>query len=457
VRDFPQTCLSKPLRAPKLRILSQPIRATARVAGHFLSPGQALAIAVLGLAGVAAFGITPDTSLNAPSVHTIFRPLPLPAVAISEPADELYWREERVERGDTIGSLLARASVVDPDALNFLRTDPAARPLYQLKPGRPLQVATDDDGRLAGLRFLAGNGELLSIARTDGGFVAQRGTPANDTRLTLRAGEIESSLFAAADDAGLPDSVTLALTDIFGGEIDFYHDLRRGDRFAVLYETRYVDGEPAGTGRVVAAEFDNGTRTLRAFLWRAPDGKEGYYNEYGRNSRNAFLRSPMEFSRVTSGFTQARLHPILHTMRAHKGTDFAAPVGTPVRATAEGVVTFVGQQTGYGNVIMLKHDGRYSTVYAHLSRFAADTREGARIHQGETIGYVGQTGWATGPHLHYELRVDGEPRDPMTVALPMATPVTDQERTAFAAAIAPLAGELAVVRELPVSRLVAAN
>jgi murein DD-endopeptidase MepM/ murein hydrolase activator NlpD len=445
------------LRAHKLRILSQPLRATCHFVAHVISPGQALAIAVLGFAGVAAFGITPDTSLDAPSVRKIFRTLPLPAVAFSDATDERYWREERVERGDTIGSLLARASVVDPDAMEFLRNDAAARALYQLKPGRPLQVATDDDGRLAGLRFVAAGGELLSIARTSNGFVAKRETPAEDTRLTLRAGEIESSLFAAADDANLPDSVTLALTDIFGGEIDFYHDLRRGDRFAVLYETRYVDGEPVGTGRVVAAEFDNGKRTLRAFLWKSPDGTEGYYNEDGRNSRNAFLRSPMEFSRVTSGFTQARLNPVLHTMRAHKGTDFAAPIGTAVRATADGVVTFVGQQTGYGNVIMLKHDGRYSTVYAHLSRFADETRDGARIHQGETIGYVGQTGWATGPHLHYELRVDGEPRDPMTVALPMATPVTDQERASFASAIAPLAGELAVVRELPVNRLVAAN
>jgi murein DD-endopeptidase MepM/ murein hydrolase activator NlpD len=447
----------RPLRAHKLRILSQPLRAAARAFAHLISPGQALAIAVLGLAGVAAFAITPNTAVDTPFVRTISRTLALPAVADSEPPDQRYWREERVERGDTIGSLLARASVVDADAMTFLRADPAARALYQLKPGRPLQVATDDEGRLTGLRFLAGNGELLSIARSVGGFTAKREAPPDDTRLTLRAGEIESSLFAAADSADLPDSVTLALTDIFGGEIDFYHDLRRGDRFAVLYETRYVDGEPAATGRVVAAEFDNGGKTHRAYLWRSPDGTEGYYNEDGRNSRNAFLRSPMEFSRVTSGFTLARLHPVLHTMRAHKGTDFAAPIGTPVRATADGVVTFVGQQTGYGNVIMLKHDGRYSTVYAHLSRFAPDMRDGGRIRQGETIGYVGQTGWATGPHLHYELRVDGEPRDPLTVALPMATPVTDQQRPAFAAAIAPLAGELAVVRELPVSRLVAAN
>jgi len=433
------------------------LRASFRALARIVSPGQSLAIVVLGLAGVAAFGITPDTTLDTPSVRTITRALPLPAVAADDSADGPYWREERVTRGDTIGSLLARAAVVDADAMEFLRNDATARALYQLKPGRPLAVATDDDGRLTGLRFLSADGQLLSIARTGSGFVATRKAPPDDTRLTLRAGEIQSSLFAAADAAELPDSVTLALADIFGGDIDFYHDLRRGDRFAVLYETRYVNGEPAGTGRVVAAEFDNGGRTLRAYLWRAPDGTEGYYNEDGRNSRNAFLRSPMEFSRITSGFTMARFHPVLHTMRAHKGTDFAAPIGTPVRATADGVVTFVGQQTGYGNVIMLKHDGRYSTVYAHLSRFAGETRQGVRIHQGETIGYVGQTGWATGPHLHYELRVDGEPRDPMTVALPMATPVGDQQRAAFAAAIAPLAGELAVVRELPPTRLVAAN
>jgi murein DD-endopeptidase MepM/ murein hydrolase activator NlpD len=424
-----------------------------------LSPGQALAIVVLGLAGVAAFGITPDTSLDTVAVRSISRPLPLPAIASAEEIGDRYWREERVQRGDTIGSLLARAAVVDADAMDFLRTDPAARALYQLRPGRPLFVATDDEGRLAGLRFLAGNGEMLSIARNGNGngFRAQRDAPPEDTRITLRAGEIESSLFAAADTAGLPDSVTLALADIFGGDIDFYHDLRRGDRFAVLYETRYVDGEPAGTGRILAAEFENAGVTLRAFLWRTPDGTEGYYNENGRNSRKAFLRSPMEFSRITSGFTMTRLHPVLHTMRAHKGTDFAAPMGTPVRVTADGVVVFAGEQTGYGNIVVVKHDGRYSTAYAHLSRFAEGLRNGASVRQGDTVAYVGQTGWATGPHLHYELRVDGEPRDPMTIALPVATPVSDLERAAFAAAIAPLAGELAVLRDLPDTRIVAAD
>jgi len=426
--------------------------------GRLFSPGQALAVAVLGLAGVAAFGITPDTSLDPLAVRNISRTLPAPVIAIADEGDARYWREERVERGDTIGSLLARASVADPDAMNFLRSDPSARALYQLKPGRPLHVAVDEDGRLAGLRFLAPNGDVLSIARTGDGFVATHGAPPEDVRLTLRAGEIRTSLFAAADEAGLPDSVTLALADVFGGEIDFYHDLHRGDRFAVLYETRYVDGEPAGTGRILAAEFENKGVTLRAFLWRGPDSRDGYYNEDGRNSRNAFLRSPMEFSRITSGFTQARLDPILHELRAHRGTDFAAPIGTPVRATADGAVAFAGQQNGYGNVIIVKHDGRYSTVYAHLSRFAQGVRTGARVEQGETIGYVGQTGWATGPHLHYELRVDGEARDAMSVALPVATPIAEDQRGAFAAAIAPLASELAVVRDLPDdTRIVAAQ
>ncbi|MGE5738270.1 MAG: peptidoglycan DD-metalloendopeptidase family protein [Betaproteobacteria bacterium] len=441
-----------PLITHKPKILAQPLRTIARS----LSAGQALAVAVLGFAGVAAFGITPDTALDTVAVRHVSRALPIPAIAPSAAAEDHYWREERVQRGDTIGSLLARAAVDDPAAMEFLRTDPSARALYQLRPGRALKVATDDDGRLAGLRFLAGNGEILSVGRSAQGFTTQREAAPADTRVTMRAGEIETSLFAAADAADLPDAITLALADVFEGDIDFYHDLRRGDRFIVLYETRYVDGEPAGTGRILAAEFVNRGVAVHAFLWQAPDGSEGYYDETGRSSRKSFLRSPMEFSRITSGFTQGRFHPIMHTMRAHRGTDFAAPMGTPVRATADGVVTVAGEQNGYGNVVILQHDGRYTTVYAHLSRFAEDIRGGARIRQGDTLGYVGQTGWATGPHLHYELRVDGEPQDALTAALPMATPVSDDQRPAFAARIAPLAGELAVVRALPDVR-VAAN
>jgi len=332
-------------------------------------------------------------------------------------------------------------------------------PLYQLRPGRPVRVALDDDGRLLALRFVAGGGggDLLEIKRSGADFVAQSAPPPAETRVTLRAGEIRSSLFGAADDVGLPDAVTLALAEIFAGDIDFYHDLRRGDRFSVLYETRYVDGEAVGTGRVLAAQFDNRGIMHRAFLWRAADGTESYYADDGRSTRRAFLRSPVEFSRITSGFTQARFHPILQMWRAHRGTDFAAPTGTPVRATSDGVVTEAARQNGYGNVVMLKHGGTYSTVYAHLSRFAAGMKTGAHVRQGDTIGYVGQTGWATGPHLHYEFRISGEARDAMTVALPNAVPVAPAERAIFDAAVAPRARELAIVQAMPGVRVAAAE
>jgi len=235
---------------------------------------------------------------------------------------------------------------------------------------------------------------------------------------------------------------------VFGGDIDFYLDLRRGDRFAVVYELRYVDGEPVGPGRIVAAEFENRGRTLRAFRWRLDDGDEGYYGDDGAPLRKAFLRSPMEFSRVTSGFSAARFHPILQTWRAHKGVDYGAPAGTPVRATGDARVVFAGRQGGYGNVIELRHRGQFSTLYAHLSRFAPQVKAGIRVAQGEVIGYVGQTGWATGPHLHYEFRVAGEQRNPLTVALPGGAPLAPTQRGAFAESIVPAAAQLALARDL---------
>jgi len=239
----------------------------------------------------------------------------------------------------------------------------------------------------------------------------------------------------------------LQLAEVFAGDIDFYKDLQRGDRFAVVYEMRYIEGEPAGAGRIVAAEFENRGKTHRAFLFRDVDGSEGYYSADGAGMRRPFLRSPMEFSRVTSGFSNARFHPILQTWRAHRGVDYAAPMGTPVRATGNGAVAFAGLQGGYGNVIVLQHAGAFSTLYAHLSRFAPRIRAGARVSQGEIVGYVGHTGWATGPHLHYEFRVAGVQRDPMTLAaLPGGEPLPAARRTAFAARIEPAVAQIALAR-----------
>ncbi len=257
--------------AAKRRILAQHETPAARSGGRFRLP-HALAIAVLALTGVAAFGIVPVTTLDLPPGRTVERALPAPEFVPIADDPGPYWREERVRRGDTIGSL-ARAGVDDPSAMAFVRTNPDARPLYQLKPGRPLQVATDGAGGLVALRFRTGDGERLTVARESGALVAMRAPAGETVRLTLKSGEIDTSLFGAADAIGLPDAVTIALAELFAGDIDFLQDLRYGDRFSVLYESRYVDGESVGVGRIVAAEFENRGQRLSAFLWRDPGSR----------------------------------------------------------------------------------------------------------------------------------------------------------------------------------------
>jgi len=436
------------MNAQARRILAQSARATAARLACALVSKQGVTVVILGLCGAAAFALAPDTTLPAPPSTTIVRALTLPSLAsLDTGAADRYRREGRIERGDTIGRVLARLDVSDPAALAFLTTDPAARALYQLRPGRSLRVETDTDGTLFELRFVTATGNLLTIARSGENLSAIQTPAPIELRLNVAAGEIRSSLFGAADAAGLPDAVTLQLAEVFAGDIDFYKDLQRGDRFAVVYEMRYIEGEPAGAGRIVAAEFENRGKTHRAFLFRDVDGSEGYYSADGAGMRRPFLRSPMEFSRVTSGFSNARFHPILQTWRAHRGVDYAAPMGTPVRATGNGAVAFAGLQGGYGNVIVLQHAGAFSTLYAHLSRFAPRIRAGARVSQGEIVGYVGHTGWATGPHLHYEFRVAGVQRDPMTLAaLPGGEPLPAARRTAFAARIEPAVAQIALAR-----------
>ncbi len=401
------------------------------------------AIVILAGAGVvAAFAFAPDSLVQSDPSQRIVRQLSLPALDTIAPSGG-YWREERIQRGDTLGSVLARLGIDDAPAQNFLRTDARARPLYQLKPGKAVRVQADDDGRLIALSYLAQGGDLLTVKRTPDGFSAASAPPGSTVRLELRAGEIRSSLFAASDAVGLPDAVTMQLAEVFSGDIDFHHDLRRGDWFAVVYEMREVDGQPVGAGRIVAAEFVNKGNAYRAFAW-GQDGSEGYYGEDGKNLRKAFMRSPLSFTRITSGFSLARFHPFLQTWRAHKGVDFGAPTGTPVHAAGDGKVVSAARQNGYGNAVVLQHGGAFSTAYAHLSRFAAGIRPGARVAQGEVIGYVGQTGWATGPHLHYEFRVNNEQRNPMTIALPAAQPLPAAERAAYLERVAGLSAQLAL-------------
>ena len=426
------------------RILAQSSSALLRKPG---AARIAAAIALMGIGIVAAFGFAPDMMPPADPPRLVMRELSLPPLDAEHSIDG-YWREERIQRGDTIGSVLARLGVQDTAAQNFLTNDPRARPLYQLRPGKSVRVNTDGDGRLIALRYLAQGGELLDVGRSGDAFVARSGEPQLQARLELRAGEIRSSLFAASDAVGLPDAITMQLAEVFSGDIDFHHDLRQGDRFTVVYEVRELDGAVVGAGRIVAAEFVNKGHSFQAFRWGAGGGGDAYYTADGKSLRKAFLRSPLEFTRITSGFSLARFHPFLQTWRAHKGVDFAAPMGTPVRASGDGKVVFAGRQNGYGNVVALQHGASLSTLYAHLSRFAATVRPGARVTQGEVIGYVGQTGWATGPHLHYEFRVNNEQRNPLTVALPDALPVPASEKPAYLDRTAPLIAELALGRGL---------
>jgi murein DD-endopeptidase MepM/ murein hydrolase activator NlpD len=413
------------------------------LARHLIASRAAVIFVLAGAGVVAAFAFAPDSLVPVEPARRVVRELSMPVIAPTPPRGG-YWREERIQRGDTLGSVLARLGINDAAAQNFLRTDARARPLYQLRPGKAVRVQADDDGRLIALSYLAQGGDLLTVKRGADGFSAESAPPGSTVRLELRSGEIRSSLFAASDAVGLPDAITMQLAEVFSGDIDFHHDLRRGDWFTVVYEMREIDGQTAGTGRIVAAEFVNKGNVYTAFSWQALDGSDGYYAEDGKNLRKAFMRSPLAFTRITSGFSLARFHPFLQTWRAHKGVDFAAPTGTPVHASGDGKVVSAGRQNGYGNAVVLQHGGAFSTVYAHLSRFAVGMKPGVRVAQGDVIGYVGQTGWATGPHLHYEFRVNNEQRNPMTIALPTAQPLPAASRAAYLERVAMLSAQLAL-------------
>ena len=342
-------------------------------------------------------------------------------------AHDLQWyRNDLTRSSDSADGLLRRLGVQDVAAAAFLRSDPTARKLFEGRPGKIVNVKIAEDGTLAELsaRFAIERGELsgthfnrLTVHSADGGFHAKLEAAPMVAQVRLGSGTVHSSLFAATDEAHIPDAVANQMAEIFSTDIDFRHELKRGDSFSVVYEALTADGDPitwGTTGRVLAAEFVNNGRAVQALWFRDPaTGKGGYFGPDGKSKRRAFLGSPMEFSRVTSGFAM-RLHPILQQWRQHNGVDYGAPMGTPVRSVGEGTVSFAGWQNGYGNVVQIQHSGDRMTVYAHLSRI--DVRKGAHVEQGERVGAVGATGWATGPHLHFEFRVNGQQRDPIAVA-----------------------------------------
>lgn len=374
---------------------------------------------------VAAFGTVPSSAEIQRFQRTIVERIPLMVNTGDADDSGPFVREERIQRSDTVAALLSRLGVHDSLAFDFLHQQPDTQALFrQLRPGKVVTALTSETGELLSLTFpLNGIKEnVLVVERKNGRLQAAQQILSLTSQVAMKSGEIRTSLYAATDAIGLPDSVATQMAEIFGGDIDFHRDLRKGDRFSVVYETLFNQSQPARIGRILAAEFVNNGKAYTAIWFEGGDG-HGYYTAEGRNIRKAFLRSPLEFSRITSGFSNARFHPILQSWRAHKGVDYGAPVGTRVRATGDGTVEFVGRQGGLGNLVVIRHQSRFTTHYGHLNGFAPGLRKGVRVSQGDVVGYVGRTGWATGPHLHYEFRINDVHQNPLAVALPSAPPL----------------------------------
>lgn len=379
---------------------------------------------------ITAFGIAPDSSFQEVPAQRIIRALPLPEEFASSDPNMTFWHQESIRRGDTIAAILARLEVAKEDRINFLDTARDSQAMRRLKPGEIIHAETKPDGELLTLRYFYGNGEQFLIEKIDGVFELREQSVKNDTHIRVGSGVVNSSLFAAVDKAGLPSTIASQMIDIFSSDIDFHRDLHKGDRFTVVYESRQDEAGKDQVVRILAVEFFNKGKSRRAVYFQTEDGGD-YFTPKGETLRRPFLMAPLKFSRISSGFTNARYHPILKRWRAHRGIDYAAPTGTPIMATADGSVEFKGWQKGYGNLIVLKHDAQYSSAYGHLSKFSRDLLQGKRIRQGDVIGYVGATGMATGPHLHYELRVNGIQRDPSKIVMPAAQPISKKHRAAF--------------------------
>jgi len=414
-----------------------------------------LAVCAFGAAGVAP--MAPDAS-DLP-VKSIAQNLELPnlaeQIAALQKDEQQFIQEEKIRAGDTLAVLLQRLGVDDPAAVQFIKSDKTARGVMQLKTGKKVQAQTGENGELQWLRATVVDGrdnpvKQISITREGDRFTAKEMPAQLERRIEMRAREITTSLYGATDattDGGkLPDSIVAQIIEMFSTSIDFRSDLKRGDRFNVVYETFWQDGEMVRAGRILAGQFVNRGVTYQSVWYEDPVTKQGgYYSFDGKALKKAFLKSPLEFSRISSGFSN-RVHPISGVWKAHKGVDFAAAHGTPIRASGDGTVDFAGVQGGYGNFVVIKHWANYTTAYAHMSRFAPGIRRGTAVKQGDVIGYVGSTGWSTGAHLHYEFRVNNEARDPMSVKVIAQAPLSPAEMARFQSAAADMTHRFALLR-----------
>lgn len=419
--------------------LAETSRKTRIVAGGT----AALALCAFGATAVAP--IAPDAS-DMP-VKSVAQDLQLPnladQIAALQQDQQQFIHEERIRPGDSLGAVFNRLGIEDQQAQAFVRSDKVARSILSLKTGKRIQAETDENGQLLTLHATIADKDqfkTVTVTRKGDKFVSNSAPAQLERRVEMRSRNINSSLYAATDDAvdgsQIPDSVVNQIIEMFSTSIDFRSDLKRGDRFNVVYETFWLDGEMVRTGRILAGEFVNRGVAYQSVWYEDPVTHQGgYYSLDGKALKKAFLKSPVAFNRISSGFSM-RVHPVFGTWKKHEGVDMAAPLGTPIKASGDGVVDFVGTQNGYGNFVVLKHWSNYSTAYGHMSRFASGLRRGQKVSQGDVIGYVGATGWATGPHLHYEFRIGGHATDPMALKNIQQQPLTTGEMTRFKMAAA---------------------
>ena len=406
--------------------------------------------------------ISSESQVNlAPVTPAAARPVEQkPAAAPAEPAAEPETRGTQttltVGRGDSLDYLFRRNELSIADLTVIMQQDIAREHLRLIKPGDEIRVTHDGEEILSVSREIDFS-QSLQVDRNEDGFAAQIVEHAIQARQVQARGSIEDSLFLSAAEAGVSDRIIMNLAGIFAWDIDFVLDIRRGDQFKLIVEELWRDGRRVAEGDILAAEFVNQGESYRAVLYRAPDGTASYFSPDGKNMRKAFLRAPLSFSRISSNFNPNRRHPVLNTLRAHKGVDYAAPTGTPVKAAGEGKVIFSGTKGGYGKTVILQHGGNITTLYAHMSRFNRASRTGMRVRQGSVFGYVGQSGLATGPHLHYEYRKNGVHLNPRTVRLPDAAPIDPALKDDFLQIAAPLLAKLDRDKTLVAQRRSAAN
>ena len=358
------------------------------------------------------------------------------AIVIEEPAPEaeepsyleLDWKEQRVASGDNLSTLFQRAKLSPLDVYK-VSSSKSGRALRNLYPGETFRFGVNNDGILAELQYIKSPLESHIFTYKNGSYIAEKQLRQPEVLVSYREGVIKDSLYMAGKEANLPDKLIMELANIFGWDIDFVFDIRRGDSFSLTYEDRYLEGEKLGTGNIIAASFTNRGKTYQAVRYTNSKGRSNYYTPEGRSMRKAFLRTPLDIFRISSGFNLRRKHPIHKKIKAHRGVDYAAPRGTPVYAAGDGKVIATGYSKPNGNYVFVQHGQTYTTKYLHLNR--KKVRKGQTVRQGQLIGTVGSTGYATGPHLHYEFLVNGVHRNPRTVKLPQSQPIAKAEKAAF--------------------------